>query len=76
METCYKVMVADVARDFGWNRIASTSSRRLRQAPPQGNTILEQPVRFEPRARAQGKKIGWRDGVRALVVLLKYRFWG
>ena len=26
------------------------------------------------RSRAQGKKIGWRDGVRAIQVLLKYRF--
>jgi hypothetical protein len=32
------------------------------------------PIRFEPRSRAQGKKIGWRDGVRAIQVLLKYRF--
>ena len=29
---------------------------------------------FDPRTRAQGKKIGWRDGVRAIQVLLKYRF--
>ena len=39
-----------------------------------GHKILELPVRFEPRSRAQGKKIGWRDGVRAIQVLLKYRF--
>ena len=28
-----------------------------------GHTIIERPVHFEPRSRAQGKKIGWRDGV-------------
>ena len=39
-----------------------------------GHSILELPIRFEPRSRAQGKKIGWRDGVHALVVLVKYRF--
>ncbi len=38
-----------------------------------GHSILELPVRFEPRTRAQGKKIGWRDGVHAIVVLVKYR---
>jgi len=38
-----------------------------------GHSILELPVRFEPRSRAQGKKIGWRDGVRAIEVLIKYR---
>jgi hypothetical protein len=30
-------------------------------------------VRFDPRSRAQGKKIGWRDGVRALQVLIAER---
>jgi len=31
-------------------------------------------VTFEPRSRAQGKKIGWRDGVRAIEVLVTERF--
>jgi hypothetical protein len=39
-----------------------------------GHAIVELPIRFEPRSRAQGKKIGWRDGIRAIEVLLKYRF--
>jgi hypothetical protein len=36
--------------------------------------IHELPVKFDPRSRAQGKKIGWRDGVRAIEVLVKERF--
>jgi len=39
-----------------------------------GHQILELPVRFEARSRAQGKKIGWRDGFQAIKVLLRYRF--
>jgi len=39
-----------------------------------GHRIHELPVRFDPRSRAQGKKIGWRDGVRAIEVLVKERF--
>jgi glycosyltransferase involved in cell wall biosynthesis len=35
--------------------------------------IVERPVTFDPRSRASGKKIGWRDGVHAIAVLLKYR---
>jgi hypothetical protein len=31
-------------------------------------------VRFDARTRSQGKKIGWRDGVRALQVLIAERF--
>ena len=38
-----------------------------------GHRIHEVPVRFDPRSRKQGKKIGWRDGVRALQVLIVER---
>ena len=75
METCYKVMMADVAKslDLECNRFdiePEISAKLLRS----GHSILELPVRFEPRSRAQGKKIGWRDGVQAVKVLLRYRF--
>ena len=76
METCYKIMDTAVARslDLESNRFdiePEITAKLLRR----GHTIVERPVRFEPRSRAQGKKIGWRDGVRALQVLVKYR-WG
>ena len=75
METCYKVMAADIARSLNLesNRfdIEPEITAKLLRA---GHSILELPIRFEPRSRAQGKKIGWRDGVRAIPVLLKYRF--
>jgi glycosyltransferase involved in cell wall biosynthesis len=62
METCYKVMRTEVAQ--------AITAKLLRA----GHTIVERPVTFEPRSRAQGKKIGWRDGVKAVVVLAKCRF--
>ena len=75
METCYKVMTRDLARSLNLesNRfdIEPEITAKLLRA---GHAILELPIRFEPRSRAQGKKIGWRDGVRAIQVLLKYRF--
>ncbi len=75
METCYKVMAADIAKSLNLesNRfdIEPEITAKLLRA---GHSILELPIRFEPRSRAQGKKIGWRDGVRAIQVLLKYRF--
>jgi glycosyltransferase involved in cell wall biosynthesis len=74
METCYKVMSSDVARslELESNRfdIEPEITAKLLRA---GHSIVELPIRFEPRSRAQGKKIGWRDGVRAIQVLLKYR---
>ena len=75
METCYKIMRTEVARSLQLdaNRFdiePQITARVLRR----GHRIHELPVRFEPRSRAQGKKIGWRDGVRALEVLFKERF--
>jgi glycosyltransferase involved in cell wall biosynthesis len=75
METCYKVMRAGVARslDLQSNRFdiePEITAKLLRR----GHRIVERPVKFDPRSRASGKKIGWRDGLHAVAVLLKYRF--
>jgi dolichol-phosphate mannosyltransferase len=75
METCYKIMSGEVARSLRLeaNRFdiePEITAKLLKR----GHTILELPVKFEPRSRAQGKKIGWRDGVQAIQVLLKHRF--
>ena len=75
METCYKIMRAEVARSLRLdaNRFdiePQITARLLRG----GHRIHELPVRFDPRSRAQGKKIGWRDGVRAMQVLVAERF--
>jgi glycosyltransferase involved in cell wall biosynthesis len=75
METCYKVMAREIAQslDLESNRfdIEPEITAKLLRA---GHSILELPIKFEPRSRAQGKKIGWRDGFRAIQVLFKYRF--
>jgi glycosyltransferase involved in cell wall biosynthesis len=77
METCYKIMRTDVAQSLGLesNRfdIEPEITAKLLLA---GYRILERPVRFTPRQRAEGKKIGWRDGVHALRVLARYRISG
>jgi glycosyltransferase involved in cell wall biosynthesis len=75
METCYKVIRADIARGLPLqaNRFdiePEITACLLRG----GHSILERPVEFQPRAYSSGKKIGWRDGVRAMVVLLTNRF--
>jgi glycosyltransferase involved in cell wall biosynthesis len=74
METGYKIMAGDVARSLSLeaNRfdIEPEITAKLLKG---GHTILELPVKFEPRSRAEGKKIGWRDGVHAIQVLLKHR---
>jgi glycosyltransferase involved in cell wall biosynthesis len=75
METCYKVMRMEIARSLALtsNRFdiePEITAKLLRR----GHRIHELPVRFDPRSRAQGKKIGWHDGVRAISVLVANRF--
>jgi glycosyltransferase involved in cell wall biosynthesis len=74
METCYKIMRTSVARGL------RLESNRFDIEPEitaklllQRRRIVERPVSFDPRNRASGKKIGWRDGFHAVAVLLKYR---
>ncbi len=75
METCFKVMRTGVARSLGLVserfEIEPEITARLLQ---HGHRIHELPVRFEPRSRAQGKKIGWRDGVQSVSLLIRERF--
>jgi glycosyltransferase involved in cell wall biosynthesis len=74
METCYKVMRTTTARSLDLQasrfdiepEITATLLKR-------GHRIVERPVRFEPRSRAAGKKIGWKDGVAAIGELVKHR---
>jgi glycosyltransferase involved in cell wall biosynthesis len=74
METCYKIMRIEVARSLQLtaNRFdiePEITARLLRG----GHRIAEIPVRFDARSRAEGKKIGWRDGLHAIQVLLRER---
>jgi glycosyltransferase involved in cell wall biosynthesis len=75
METCYKIMRADVVRGL------TLSANRFDIEPEitarlllDGRRILERPAQFTPRSRAAGKKIGWRDGIIAILVLVRLRF--
>ncbi|HUG08911.1 MAG TPA: glycosyltransferase [Acidimicrobiia bacterium] len=75
METCYKAIRADVLR-----RLRLTSDRfglepeitaRLAQW---GARIYEVPISYHGRTYAEGKNIGWRDGVEAVWLIIKFRF--
>jgi glycosyltransferase involved in cell wall biosynthesis len=73
METCYKVFRREVIQSipieedrFGFEPeiTVKVAKRRLR--------IYEVGISYWGRTYEEGKKIGWRDGVRALWCLLKY----
>src|SRR5271170_408064 len=74
METCYKVFRTDLLKSipirsnrFGFEPeiTMKCAKRKLR--------IYEVPISYHGRTYEEGKKIGWKDGVKALGVIL--RFW-
>jgi glycosyltransferase involved in cell wall biosynthesis len=75
METAYKVFTSEVADKLllKANRfeIEPEITARICQA---GFKIIEVPVSYCPRTKSEGKKINWRDGVKAVWMLLKCRF--
>jgi glycosyltransferase involved in cell wall biosynthesis len=73
METCYKVFRTDVFRRikiqedrFGFEPEVTAKVARL------GVRVYEVGISYYGRTFAQGKKITWRDGLRALWYILKY----
>jgi len=75
METCYKIMAADLARSLdltsnSFDLEPEITGKLLRR----GTHIVELPVQFAPRSKAEGKKIRWRHGFTALAVLVRERF--
>jgi len=73
METCYKMVRADVLKSLGLvsNRfgIEPEMTARLSQAQAR---IWEMPVSYSGRTYAEGKKIGWRDGMAAFWNILRF----
>jgi glycosyltransferase involved in cell wall biosynthesis len=75
METCYKVMRAEVLKSFrlksdGFGIEPEMTAKIFKR----GYRVYEVPITYDGRGYEEGKKITWRDGVVALWVLLKYRF--
>jgi glycosyltransferase involved in cell wall biosynthesis len=76
METCYKVFRRDViqqiAPSLNENRFGIEPELTAKLANIADIRIYERPISYSGRTYAQGKKITWRDGVRALWCILKY----
>ena len=77
METCYKLMPLETWRSLGLtaNRfdIEPEITAKLLRA---GHRVYEVPISYVARGRDEGKKLTWRDGVAALVVLTRVRLLG
>ena len=75
MEVCYKVFKKEVlaALDLKENRFGFEVEITAKVARGPW-VIYEVPISYYGRSYAEGKKITWRDGFRAIWCILKYRF--
>lgn len=74
METCYKAFRRDLIQSvelvenrFGFEPEVTAKIAKL------GCRIREVPISYHPRTVQEGKKIGFRDGIRAIYCILKYK---
>ena len=75
LETCYKAVKADMLKSlrltsdrFGFEPEVTARLAHV------GARIYEVPISYHGRTYAEGKNIGWPDGVEALWLIFKFRF--
>jgi len=73
METCYKAFRREIVQEiqieedrFGFEPEITAKVARM------GVRIFEVPISYYGRTYSEGKKIGWRDGFRAIWCIFKY----
>ncbi|MEO0248914.1 MAG: glycosyltransferase family 2 protein [candidate division WOR-3 bacterium] len=72
--TCYKVFKADVLKSLdlkctGFDFCPEVTAKVRKR----GYKIVEVPISYRGRSVGEGKKIRWRDGLKAFLTLIKYR---
>lgn len=74
METCYKLFKADIIKGISLkeNRFGFEPEVTAKIARIKNIRIYEVGISYYGRTYAEGKKIGWKDGVRAIYCILKY----
>ncbi len=77
METCYKLFRTKMVQSlrlkekrFGFEPEVTAKISRIPNV-----RIYEVGISYYGRTYAEGKKIGWKDGVRAIYCMLKYNIW-
>jgi glycosyltransferase involved in cell wall biosynthesis len=75
METCYKVFKIEVVRSMTLVSDTFTIEPELTAKVAKGRwRVYEVGIRYAGRDYVEGKKITWRDGLRALWAIVRFRF--
>ena len=74
METCYKAFRTEIIQGLSLkeNRFGFEPEVTAKLARIRGLRIYEVGISYAGRTYQEGKKIGWKDGFRAIYVILKY----
>jgi glycosyltransferase involved in cell wall biosynthesis len=74
LETCYKLMPLKLWRELGLRSCGFEIEPEITaKLLKRGHRIFEVPISYAARSRAEGKKLTWRDGVRAVATLARIR---
>lgn len=76
METCYKLIRTSIAKNINIkeNRFGIEPEITAKLAKVKGIRIYEVGISYYGRTYEEGKKIGWKDGFRAIWCIFKYKF--
>lgn len=76
METCYKLVRRDIFQSINLteNRFGFEPELTAKLSRIKGIRIYEVGISYYGRTYEEGKKIGWKDGFRAIYCILKYGF--
>lgn len=74
VETCYQMFRREAVAGMEFERSDMSFTLELTiRLIERGHRIVEVPIAYKPRGRAEGKKLYWADGFIGLWLLLKYR---
>ena len=74
-EPCYKMFKSDVLKEIDVESDGFEYDIELMcKLVKKGHKILQLPISYTPRSFEEGKKINWRDGIVALLTMIKHRF--
>jgi hypothetical protein len=76
METCYKLIRSSIAKkiEIKEKRFGIEPEITAKLAKIKPIRIYEVGISYYGRTYDEGKKIGWKDGFRAIYCILKYKF--
>jgi glycosyltransferase involved in cell wall biosynthesis len=75
MMTCYKMLPTDLMRSLKLKeqRFGFEPEITVKLGKVKGMKIVEVPISYSARTKEEGKKISWKDGMRAIWCIVKYR---